>query len=334
MNFLHYLAMASFEKEQERLQKLLEEILSDEDGETQYDDQSDDDVSDREELEIHETDSEQEISDVGEDDIYVPLLCKDNITYWKKHLPVTKAVKTRSENLIKRLPGSSMVTRLLKKPIEIWNYFFNEEILNIIVHSTNKYIQSVSDNYARPRDAKSTDIVEICALFGLLHMARVSHVNRQNRDDIWKINGYRFTVIGTIRKNKRELPVEFSKPVSRPEKSSMFRFRNECTPVSYIPKKGKNVLLVSSLPHSDNINNETGDLQKPEMVTEYNKTTGVVDVVDKLVSIYDCAGNTRRRPMVIFYTTLNADVVTVDGKRTEKQDFLVSSVIPAFAWNI
>lgn len=62
--------MASFENEQERLQKLLEEVLSDEDGETQYDDQSDDDVSDREELEIHETDSEQEISDVGEDVIY------------------------------------------------------------------------------------------------------------------------------------------------------------------------------------------------------------------------------------------------------------------------
>lgn len=394
------------------------------------------------------------------------LLGKDNVTYWKKHPPATKAVKTRSENLIKRLPGSSMATRSLKKPIEIWNYFFNEEILNIIVHSTNKYIQSVSDNYARPRDAKPTDIVEIRALFGLLYMAGVSHVNRQNRDDIWKRNGYgieifhltmseqrfkfllrcirfddkdtrmertafdklaairaifdifvtnckngyclsayvtidemlagfrgkcnfrqyipskpnkygikilamcdakmfytsimevyvgkqpdgpykisnssydvvtrlcqhilgtgrnvtidnwftslplvktllsdfKLTVIGTIRKNKRELPVEFSKPVSRPEKSSMFGFRNECTLVSYIPKKGKNVLLVSSLHHSDDINNETGDLQKPEMVTEYNKTKGGVDVVDKLVSSYDCARNTRRWPMVIFYTMLN-----------------------------
>ncbi|KAJ8942086.1 hypothetical protein NQ314_010159 [Rhamnusium bicolor] len=106
------------------------------------------------------------------------------------------------------------------------------------------------------------------------------------------------TVIGTIRKNKRELPIEFSKPVSRPEKNSIFGFRNECTLVSYIPKKGKNVLLVSSLHHSDDINNETGDLQKPEMVTEYNKTKRGVDVVDKLVSSYDCARNTRRWPMV------------------------------------
>ncbi|KAJ8941986.1 hypothetical protein NQ314_010210, partial [Rhamnusium bicolor] len=172
--------------------KLLEEVLSDEDGETQYDDQSDDDVSDREELEIHETDSEQEISDVGEDDIYniynntsLSYIGKDNVTYWKKHPPVTKAVKTRSENLIKRLPGSSMAgNQVIKKYIEILNNFFNEEILNIIVHSINKYIQSVSDNYARPRDAKPTDIVEIHALFGLLYMAGISHVNRQNRDDI------------------------------------------------------------------------------------------------------------------------------------------------------
>ncbi|KAJ8965524.1 hypothetical protein NQ314_004065 [Rhamnusium bicolor] len=104
--------------------------------------------------------------------------------HWKIYPPVTKAVKTRSENLIKRLPGSSMATSSFKKPIEILNYFFNEKILNIIVHSTNKYIYSVSDNYARPRDAKSTDIAEIRALFGLLYMAGVSHVNRQNGDDM------------------------------------------------------------------------------------------------------------------------------------------------------
>ncbi|KAJ8930417.1 hypothetical protein NQ314_016785 [Rhamnusium bicolor] len=53
------------------------------------------------------------------------------------------------------------------------------------------------------------------------------------------LSDFKLTVIGTIRKNKRELPVEFSKLVSRPEKSSMFGLRNECTLVSYIPKKAK-----------------------------------------------------------------------------------------------
>ncbi|KAJ8941987.1 hypothetical protein NQ314_010211 [Rhamnusium bicolor] len=88
------------------------------------------------------------------------------------------------------------------------------------------------------------------------------------------LSDFKLTVSGTITKNKRELPVEFSKPVSRPENSSMFGFRNECT-------------------------------LKPEMVTEYNKVKGGVDVIDKLVSSYDCARNTRRWPMVIFYTMLN-----------------------------
>ncbi|KAJ8927264.1 hypothetical protein NQ314_020265 [Rhamnusium bicolor] len=117
------------------------------------------------------------------------------------------------------------------------------------------------------------------------------------------LSDFKLTVIGTIRKDKRELLVEFCKPVSRPEKKQQFGFRNSL--VSYIPKKGKNILLVSSLHHSDDINSETGDLQKPEMVTEYNKTKGGVVVVDKLVSSYDCARNTRRWPMVIFYTMLN-----------------------------
>ncbi|KAJ8930416.1 hypothetical protein NQ314_016784, partial [Rhamnusium bicolor] len=69
---------------------------------------SNDDVSDHEELEIHETDSEQEISDVGEDDIhnntslsYIGNSVKTmSLTGIGKHQPVTKACKTRSENLI------------------------------------------------------------------------------------------------------------------------------------------------------------------------------------------------------------------------------------------
>ncbi|KAJ8968429.1 hypothetical protein NQ314_002305 [Rhamnusium bicolor] len=104
------------------------------------------------------------------------------------------------------------------------------------------------------------------------------------------LSDIKLTVIGTIRKNKRKLPVEFSKPVSRPEKSSMFGFRNECTLISTSQKKAKM---------------RSAETRKPEMVTEYNKTKGVVDVVDKLVSSYDCAKNTRRWPMVIFYTMLN-----------------------------
>lgn len=113
---------------------------------------------------------------------------------------------------------------------------------------------------------------------------------------------YRLTFLGTVRKNKRELPVEFSAPARRPPGTSMFGFQKDITLVSYIPKPSKNVLLVSSLHHDDNVDPGTG---KPEIILEYNSTKGGVDSLDKLCASYNCARNTRRWPMVIFYSVLN-----------------------------
>lgn len=115
-------------------------------------------------------------------------------------------------------------------------------------------------------------------------------------------SNYKLTFLGTIRKNKREIPLELSNPVKRPLGTSMFAFENKMTLVSYIPKKNKNVLLVSSLHHDDRIDGATG---KPEMIIDYNSTKGGVDTLDKMCAAYDCARNTRRWPMVIFYSMLN-----------------------------
>lgn len=116
---------------------------------------------------------------------------------------------------------------------------------------------------------------------------------------------YRLTVIGTIRKNKAELPTEFSKP-THPPGGSMFGFSKNITLVSYIPKKNKNVLLVSSVHHDDKIDSASG---KPEIILDYNQTKGGVDTVDRLCSNYDVARNTRRWPMVIFYSILNVAAI-------------------------
>lgn len=352
----------------------------------------------------------------------------------------------------------------MKSPVDVWSYFVNKEIINIIVTSTNKYITSVANNFSRERDAHTTDETEIRALFGLLYLAGICHGNRINREDLWRRDGYgvdrfhltmserrfkfllrcirfddkatrlerlsldklapirdifeifvnncktgyclsefvtideqlpafrgkcsfrqyirskptkygikifslcdakmfftsnmevylgkqpegpykvsytgmdvvkrlsqhiyqsgrnittdnwftsvplvdtllrdhKLTLIGTLKKNKPELPIEFSKPKGRPLYSSMFGFTAGTTIVSYIPKTNKNVVLISSLHHSDEI--DTGDQNKPSIITDYNNTKGGVDVVDKLCSAYDCARNTRRWPMVIFYHLLN-----------------------------
>ena len=115
---------------------------------------------------------------------------------------------------------------------------------------------------------------------------------------------HRITLVGTLRKNKRHIPLEFLNLRYRDEHTSLFGFGNGCTLVSYIPKKKKNVLALSML-HNDKIDGDTGAARKPDIVTFYNATKGGVDTVDQMSSLYNCARNTRRWLMVIFYRLLN-----------------------------
>nr|CAI5852320.1 unnamed protein product [Callosobruchus analis] len=60
----------------------------------------------------------------------------------------------------------------------------------------------------------------------------------------------------------------------------MFAFTKDITLVSHIPKK-------------------------PDMIIDYNGTKGGVDTLDKMCAAYNCSRNTRRWPMVLFYSLLN-----------------------------
>ncbi|KAK9744138.1 Transposase IS4 [Popillia japonica] len=113
---------------------------------------------------------------------------------------------------------------------------------------------------------------------------------------------YTLNFLGTMRRNKRELPAEISNPQKRPIGTSMFAYDKNITLVSYIPKQKKNVILVSSLHHDDKIHEPTG---KPEMIIDYNESKGGVDTLDKMCAAYDCARGTQRWPMVIFDALLN-----------------------------
>ena len=116
---------------------------------------------------------------------------------------------------------------------------------------------------------------------------------------------HQITLVVTLRKNKRHIPPEFLDLRNRDENTSLFGFGDNCTLVSYIPKKKKNILILSTLHNDDKIDEETGTARKPEIVTFYNATKGGVDTVDQMSSLYNCARNTRQWPMVIFYRLLN-----------------------------
>ena len=75
------------------------------------------------------------------------------------------------------------------------------------------------------------------------------------------------TYVGTLRKNKSDIPPEFQANKRRPVGSTLFGFDKDTTLVSYVPKKSKSVLLVSTMHHDDKIDEQTG---KPDIILCYN----------------------------------------------------------------
>lgn len=119
------------------------------------------------------------------------------------------------------------------------------------------------------------------------------------------VTNHRTTIVGTLRKNKREIPPELLDIKVRPPHSSMFAFSKKNVLVSYVPRKGKNVLLLSTMHDDDAIDPESGSQTKPEIITFYNLTKGAVDVVDEMKSLYSVSRITCRWPLRVYFSMLN-----------------------------
>lgn len=113
---------------------------------------------------------------------------------------------------------------------------------------------------------------------------------------------YKLTLVGTLRANKREIPVEFQNERTRRTGTAMFCYDNELTLLSYKAKPQKVVFLLSTCHEEGTINEQT---KKPTMVEFYNETKGGVDTLDQMCSIASCSRKTRRWPLCNFYGMLN-----------------------------
>lgn len=91
----------------------------------------------------------------------------------------------------------------------------------------------------------------------------------------------KLTMVGSVRKNKPELPSALVSTRGREALSSSFAFTDTHTLVSYVPKKNKNVILISTL-HKDAAVSTTED-RKPLMIQDYNKNKPGVDCLYKVM---------------------------------------------------
>uniref|UniRef100_A0A665ULX8 PiggyBac transposable element-derived protein domain-containing protein n=1 Tax=Echeneis naucrates TaxID=173247 RepID=A0A665ULX8_ECHNA len=113
----------------------------------------------------------------------------------------------------------------------------------------------------------------------------------------------KLTMVGTVKKNKPELPAEILQVKEWAPLSSKFAFTDTTIVVSYCPKRKRNVIFMSTL-HKDAAASSGSD-KKPTIIFDYNKNKGGVDNLDKLTATYTCQRMTRRWPMVVFYNILD-----------------------------
>ncbi|GLV46045.1 uncharacterized protein CBL_05132 [Carabus blaptoides fortunei] len=144
------------------------------------------------------------------------------------------------------------------------------------------------------------------------------------------LKNHKLTLVGTLRKNKREVPPEFQPNKTRAVKSTLFGFTTTITMMSYVPKKGKSVMLISTLHKDTAIDKESGDAQKAELLTFYNMTKGGVDTNDKLCATYNVGRRTRRWPVAIFFHLINVCAINAlviynsgnNGNPLNRREFL------------
>ena len=200
----------SYEKEQARLERLLQDCLDDpedkaidsdnslEDGVyevMQHDSEYEQHISKNEADEEHcqsngENDSSQSESSTGSRQ---PCFTSKDGTRWRKHMSQKRKMRTRAINIITQVPGVRGEAREKKNPVEIWSLFFTDEMLKNIVSYTNNYIQLKKYNKEH-RTARETDIIEIKALLGLIYIAGAIKSNRQTTRDLFRTNGMSYEI--------------------------------------------------------------------------------------------------------------------------------------------
>lgn len=130
------------------------------------------------------------------------------------------------------------------------------------------------------------------------------------------------TIVGTLRKNKREIPSLLLELKNRDRNTAKFVFSEELTLLSYCPPKSKQKKVVTLLSTMHTTADPDAKNKIPEMVEYYNKTKCGVDLMDQLCHKYSVSRKTRRWPMAIFYGLLN--IVGVNSfvlfKMTTKTD--------------
>ena len=128
-----------------------------------------------------------------------------------------------------------------------------------------------------------------------------------------KLKERQMSLVGTIRKNRKELPPLIIDMKKKPLYHSEFVFEPTlgATLVSYVTKCKRFVTLLSTYHKKKHI--DQGDnKKKPEIIKYYNKTKCGVDVMDEMVGTYRCKRKVNRWPVAVFCNMLDMSALNAD----------------------
>lgn len=111
------------------------------------------------------------------------------------------------------------------------------------------------------------------------------------------------SIVGTLKKNKPYIPPEMLANKSREPMSSLFGFsEDKVTICSYVPKKMKSVIMLSTMHYTNDV---SGSKHKPEIIHYYNSVKGGVDNMDKMLTHYTTKRRTNRWPLAMFFNMID-----------------------------
>ncbi|CAK6951079.1 piggyBac transposable element-derived protein 4-like [Scomber scombrus] len=112
------------------------------------------------------------------------------------------------------------------------------------------------------------------------------------------------TIVGKLRQNKPDIPPVMKASKTRKLFSTEFGFNGSMTMVSYVGKKEKAVIFLSTMHRSKTVDANTRK-KKTEVIHFYKQTKGGVDIVDQMIGTYTCKRQTQRWPMLLWYNMID-----------------------------
>jgi hypothetical protein len=166
------------------------------------------------------------------------------------------------------------------------------------------YLGKVDKNSKNAKNVGETVVLDLVARF--FHSSRVVTMDNffSSISLAKKLFLKQIQMIGTLRRNKKEIPIEFQPSKKKRVFSSQFAFHEHLTLVEYTRKINKNVILLSTFHHDASKLDENEDF-KPKVIIDYNKNIGAVDTLDHIIEHFTCRRKTNRWPVNCFYYMLD-----------------------------